>query len=389
MQRRDLLVGAAATGSLSALGFTSAPPGRAAEGGAPDPAAVAGPVHSGARRPAQGLLPKRIAFGSCVRQDKPQPIWDAVNALEPELFVFLGDNVYGDTRDMGVLRAKYAQLAAQPGFRRLCERTAVLATWDDHDYGEDDAGADYPLKRESQRIFCDFWGEPADSLRRSRDGIYDSVTLAAGDRRLQILLPDLRFNRTPIRRLDLGGRSYRDWSKALADAGREVPGPYERNPDAVATMLGADQWRWLEAELAKPADLRILASSLQVVADFPGWEAWINYADDHQRLIETIRRTRADGLICISGDTHYAELSRLDRNVPYTLWDLTSSGLTEVWPVTPPNSRRLGPVLRARNFGWIEIDWPPRTPQVTLQIRTETGEPWLTQRLDPATLRVS
>lgn len=389
MRRRELLLAAGAAGSLSALGLASARPGRAAEASGDDPPPIAGPVYSGARRPAPDRLPRRIAFGACAKQWKPQPIWDVINALEPDLFIFLGDNVYGDTRDMGVLRAKYAQLAAQPGFRRLCDRTPILATWDDHDYGEDDAGADYPLKRESQQIFCDFWGEPAGSPRRSRDGIYDSVTLSAGDRRLQILLPDLRFNRTPIRRLDLGGRAYRDWSRELADAGREVPGPYERNPDPSATMLGEAQWRWLETELAKPADLRILASSLQVVADFPGWEAWINYAEDHQRLIEAIRRTRANGLFCISGDTHYAELSRLDRNVPYPLWDLTSSGLTEVWPVTPPNSRRVGSVLRARNFGWIEIDWKPRVPDVVLQIRTESGEPWLTHRLDLATLRVS
>lgn len=67
-----------------------------------------------------------------------------------------------------------------------------------------------------------------------------------------------------------------------------------------------------------------------MLADFPGWEAWINYARDHQRLIDLIRRKQASGVIFISGDTHYAELTKLDVNVPYTLWDLTSSGLTEV-----------------------------------------------------------
>jgi alkaline phosphatase D len=387
MQRRELLGAAGVVGTLTALGLTT-PPVIAAEGGSAVPAPRAAPLRSGARRPRTDQLPTRIAFGACARQDKDQPVWDAVLAYQPDLFIFLGDNVYGDTRDMGVLRAKYAQLAVKPGFQALCERSAVLAIWDDHDYGEDDAGAEYPLKRESQQIFCDFWGEAADSPRRSRNGIYDAVLLEAHGRRLQVLLPDLRFNRTPIRKLDLGGKPYKQWADELGKAGQQVPGPYERNPDAAATMLGETQWRWLERELARPADLRILASSLQVVADFPGWEAWINYAEDHQRLIEAIRRTRANGLFCISGDTHYAELSRLDRNVPYPLWDLTSSGLTEVWPVTPPNSRRIGDVLRARNFGCIEIDWEPEAPLVTLQIRNEMGQPFLTQRLDAATLRV-
>ena len=59
----------------------------------------------------------RIAFGSCARQDKPQPIWDAVIATRPQLFAFLGDNIYADTEDMEVMRAKYALLGAQPGFQ--------------------------------------------------------------------------------------------------------------------------------------------------------------------------------------------------------------------------------------------------------------------------------
>jgi alkaline phosphatase D len=347
--------------------------------------AAAGPSP---RRPDPASLPSRIAFGSCAHEDKPQPVWDAVLASRPDLFIFLGDNVYGDTRDPDILRAKYARLAAQPGFRRLCAEVPILATWDDHDYGEDDAGADYPMKEASRRIFCDFWGEAADSPRRVRDGIYDAVVFSAGGRRLQILLPDLRFNRTPLRTLDLGGSSYRDWSGKLADEGREVPGPYARNPDAAATMLGSNQWRWLEAQLAQPADLRVLASSLQVVADFPGWEAWINYAEDHQRLLQAVRSARANGLICISGDTHYAEISRLDSNVPYPLWDITSSGLTEVWPVTPPNSRRLGEIFRDPNFGLLTIDWSRSAPEVLAQAIDVTGQPRLEQRISVASLRV-
>ena len=336
-----------------------------------------------------GRLPTRIAFGSCAHEDKPQPIWEAVLAAEPDVFIFLGDNIYGDTRDPAVLREKYARLGAKPGFRRLRERVRVLATWDDHDYGEDDAGAEYPMKRESQRIFCDFWGEPPDSLRRVRDGIYDAVEFGAGGRRLQVLLPDLRFNRTPIRRLDLGGKPYEQWSDENARAARDVPGPYERNPDAAATMLGDVQWRWLEAQLARPADLRILASSLQVVADFPGWEAWINYAEDHQRLLQAIRSARAHGLVCISGDTHYAEFSCLRTNAPYPLWDFTSSGLTETWPVLPPNARRSGPSYREPNFGLLQIDWnDPYAVRVTAQICDVDGKVRLEQLLDSRELRV-
>lgn len=313
----------------------------------------------------------RIAFGSCAKQDKEQPIWDAVLEAKPELFIFLGDNIYADTRDPAVMRAKYEMLAAKPGFRKLRETTPILAIWDDHDYGENDAGADYPMKEESRRQFCDFWGESAASPRRARDGIYEAYMFGPRGKRVQIILPDLRWNRTPIRPLDLAGADYDVWAKGIESKGAEVPGPYERNPVSEATMLGETQWRWLDEQFSTPADVRILASSLQVIADFPGWEAWINYANDHQRLFDAIRRRRANGLVCISGDTHYGEVSMLDVNTPYPIWDVTSSGLTEVWPVTPPNSRRIGNVYRDRNFGLIDIDWEKR--RIALSVHDEQG----------------
>jgi alkaline phosphatase D len=241
------------------------------------------------------------------------------------------------------------------------------------------------MKEESRRIFCDFWGEPAGSARRTRDGIYAGYLFGPAGQRLQVIVPDLRWNRTPLVKADLGGTPYVRWATGQAIKGKPVPGPYVRIPDSSATMIGAKQWEWLDTQLAAPADMRILASSLQVVADFPGWEAWVNFAEDHQRLLETIRKRRADGLICISGDTHYAEVSRLDRNAPYPLWDVTSSGLTEVWPVLPPNSRRMGEAYRDQNFGVLDIDWLAR--RVTAEIRDVKGAVRLRQAIDLSTLR--
>jgi alkaline phosphatase D len=171
-------------------------------------------------------------------------------------------------------------------------------------------------------------------------------------------------------------------------SGKETPGPYDRIPDLDATMIGEPQWAWLENQLAQPADLRIFGSSLQVLADFAGWESWVNYARDHQRLFAAIRRHKAERLICISGDTHYAEVSRQDLNVPYPIWDITSSGLTEVWPVIPPNALRVSEVLRERNFGLIEIDWSKTAPVVTVRVCDEKGTVKITQLIDAGTLKV-
>jgi alkaline phosphatase D len=323
----------------------------------------------------------RIGFGSCAEGGKEQPIWQAVLAAKPELFLFLGDNVYGDTRDLAVLRAKYAEFARQPGFAKLRDTTPLAATWDDHDFGEDDAGGDFPQKEASRQAFFDFWGEPVDSPRRARDGVYASYVFGPVGQRVQVILLDLRYNRTPLVRQEPGARNYRSWAWARHRKGLEVPGPYARNPDRGATMLGERQWQWLEQQLETPADVRLIGSSLQVLADFPGWEGWSLFAHDQQRLIDLIRRKSANGVVFLSGDMHYAELSQLDVNVPYTLWDLTSSGLTEVWPAATPNANRVSDVIREPNFGLIEIDWQGAQTTVTLSVMDQRGTRRIEKRL--------
>jgi alkaline phosphatase D len=315
----------------------------------------------------------RIAFGSCLHQDKDQRIWDAVLAAHPDLFLFLGDSIYGDTRDITYLRDQYRRLASNPRFQRLRESVPSMAIWDDHDFGENDAGIAYPIKQQSRQAFLEFWNEPQASQRWSHSGVYTSRSFGPPNRRVQVIMPDLRYNRTPLTLHDLGRTRYEEWEAAKRASGLSVPGPYARCADRGASMLGEEQWRWFERQLDVQARVRIIASSLQVLADFPGWEAWINYACDHQRLIDTIRRKDAAGVIFVSGDTHYAELSKLEINVPYPLWDLTCSGLTEVWDTDVPNANRIGAMMREENFGLIEIDWRSEDPIVSLQARDRFG----------------
>jgi alkaline phosphatase D len=336
--------------------------------------------------PALGRTLKRIAFGSCAEVSKPQPVWDPILARHNDLFIFLGDNIYADTRDMSALAATYAKFAAIPGVARLRATTPVVAVWDDHDFGENDAGGEYPLKEESRQIFLDFWNEPAGSPRRGRDGVYASYVFGPKGRRVQVILPDLRYNRTPLTPLDLGETDYDAWSDAKIAAGLPLPGPYTRNPDARATILGERQWQWLERQLEVPADLRLFGSSVQVLADFTGWESWANFAHDQQRLFDLIRRKKANGIVFLSGDIHYAELSKLDVNVPYTLWDLTSSGLTEEWRVSTPNANRASEVVADANFGFIDIDWQGPATMLTLSIIDATGKTRLSRDIALASL---
>ena len=317
-----------------------------------------------------------VAFGSCARQDLPQPVWGAIAAHEPDVFLFLGDNVYGDLarrrREItatDVARA-YVELAGVEPFARFRRSTPILATWDDHDYGLNDAGKELAFKSASQRLLLQFFREPEDSPRWDRPGVYGSWVLGPAGRRVQILLLDTRWFRDPLDR------------KAAGRTGGG--GPYVPTSDASRTLLGEAQWRWLEGELRRPAEVRLIGSSIQVVAREHGWETWGNLPHERKRLYDLIAATGAEGVIVLSGDRHLMEISRDDSGAaPYPLWDFTSSGLNEkARPVQEPNRFRVGPVHRRTNFGLVRIDWNADPVTVTLDGRGADDEV-LTRRVVP------
>ena len=235
-------------------------------------------------------------FGSCAHEDKPQPMLEVAAKWQPDVFVFLGDNIYGDTRDMSVLEAKYEKLAGKPGFQRLQEESVVYAVWDDHDYGENDAGRHYPMKRESRDIFMDFWNVPLDSERRKHPGIYGVEYFEKEGFRVQFILLDTRTFRDELRHRTESDTAYKNDYV-----------PYETSD---STFLGEAQWSWLESVLKEPADLRVVATSNQFSHTYNGWESWTNVPHERQRFIDLIRSTRAEHLVFISGDVHWGEISR-------------------------------------------------------------------------------
>ena len=311
--------------------------------------------------------PSKILFGSCGHQDKSIPIFDAINKEQSDLFIFLGDNIYGDTNNMSVLADKYQRLGAKPGFKTLKAQTPIIAMWDDHDYGQNDAGKEYPHKEESRQIMLDFWQEPANSPRRTRpDGIYTSYTYGEGEQTVQVIMPDLRWNRDALNAV----------SKLEYDTKRKLnnQGPYSPSHVKGASMLGEAQWQWLEQELKKPAAIKLIASSLQLLPDFTGWESWANFPDDRKRLFTLIKKHKVNGVVIISGDTHWGEISQYKHNLDYPLIEMTSSGLTEKWKNVSPNTHRIGDFTHLVNYGDLSIDWQQADPSISLQLKDIDGK---------------
>lgn len=301
-----------------------------------------------------------IAFGSCLKETRPQPIWEGVLRTKPDAFVLLGDNIYGDTRDMSVLQKKWSVFSDKPGFRKLRETCRILAIWDDHDYGENDAGIEYPKKVESQQIFLDFLNEPKNTSRRNSPGIYDAVTIGPKGRRVQFILLDTRYFRTALKRTPNRHKG---------------KGPYGPNESDKAEILGKAQWKWLEKTLREPAEVRVLASSIQVISTTHGWETWGNFPKERERLFGLLKKTKANGVIIISGDRHSAEISKLEGVLPYPLFDATASAMNQsMRPNNEENPNRIGDRYFKENFGLLKIDWSGPSPQVKIEIRDLVGE---------------
>lgn len=283
--------------------------------------------------------PTRIVFGSCNDLNKPQVLWEQIAQLAPTAFVWLGDIVYADTQDITLIRRDYDELKALPAYAALVRQTRVVGTWDDHDYGGNDAGKEYPKRAESQQALLDFLDEPADSPRRTQAGVYTSVDLGADPYRVRVILLDTRYH-------------------------RDKPGP-------AGDILGEEQWTWLRSQLeGSTAAVHVLGSSIQLIAEQHGFEKWSNFPSAKARLLQLLDETAPRNLMVISGDRHFAELSKLERAPGKPpLYDLTSSSLSKPWLKDPqePNRFRVGEVVWDVNFGVIDVDWA--APAIHLQVR--------------------
>ena len=332
----------------------------------PDSALPEAPA--GMSLPSDDAVLSRILIASCMNEEKDAPILSRMAGERADLMLMMGDNVYGDRDGPGYvsndvelneLREAFAELAAKPEFQALRAAHPMMVAWDDHDYGANDAGGEFPFKGLAERVHEVFWGLN-DKDVGAWPGTYYARSFGPEGQRVQVIMLDARFFRSALTPTD-------DFGKAGKE--RYLPAP----DGSMQDMLGAAQWTWLENQLQKPADLRFVVSSIQVMPTVHGWEAWSTMPAERQRLFDLIQRSEAKGVVFLSGDRHAAYIYEEAGKLPYQAHELTASSVNVSFAteLAELDARQIGAAYAPENYGAVEIDWTAQ--RISLQVKDRNG----------------
>ncbi|MBT8449802.1 MAG: alkaline phosphatase family protein [Gammaproteobacteria bacterium] len=289
----------------------------------------------------------RIAFGSCYDQRQPsEMIFHAIAKADPKFMIMTGDNLYIDSDNPEKFASDYALLGANKGYANLAAKDKIMAIWDDHDYGLNDGGKDFQAKQIAKQYFVDFFAYEELQNIPEEKGIEHVRRVQVGEKVIQIIMLDTRWYRD-----DLAFNS-------LSEEVREEfqLGAYRPHIDPTKTLLGETQWQWLESQLKKPADLNVIVSSIQLVAELTAWETWANFPHERNRILAMLEQYSPGKAVILSGDVHRSETSRLPMNDWY-LYEFTGSGLSATMYPAKPNIHRIGDVVTDNNFGLLDIEF--------------------------------
>ncbi|MCF2856426.1 alkaline phosphatase D family protein [Pseudoalteromonas sp. SMS1] len=304
----------------------------------------------------------RVALGSCFKTkgDMPQALAKLISH-QPDLFLWLGDNIYADTTNMGTMRQKYDDKKRNIDYQKfLAANIPVMATWDDHDYGANNDGKHYPQRVNSQKEYLRHFDVPADDPRlHGQAGIYEAKMLGPANERTHVITLDARYFRSPT--FD----------------------NYGTCEGSDTTILGTEQWQWLEKQLDTPSEIKLIASGIQVLpplyqgrsknkycaygdgkefeqaiadmaeSDMSGtsYESWAEVPLERAKLLRLVQKSINSGktkaVIFLSGDQHWGELLKkeIPTSVQYgkavTVYEVTASGFGQNWPYHIENPLRL------------------------------------------------
>lgn len=274
---------------------------------------------------------KTIGILACLRHYEPAPALDKYATLDADLMLWMGDNIYADTDSMLQLKQDYLQLAELEAFQAI-SHIPTMATWDDHDLGQDSAGAHYPKRDESKTIFMDFWGFPDAPQVRSQPGVYSAQIFGPVGKRVQVIMLDTRYANSDTRVLD------------------------------------EQQWLWLAQQLDKASEFRLIVSSQQILLPSgTRFEGWADVPTEQDRLFSLLRQKKTSGLIFISGDQHFAETSQRNDLLSYPVHEWTHAGINQDEDHLP-NLYRTQVAHAKHSYASITFQWS-EDPSATFTVR--------------------
>lgn len=300
--------------------------------------------------------PFSVAAGSCTyineepfdRPGKPYgsnyQIFNSIHQQKPDVMLWLGDNVYyrepdWNTRTGMVHRNTHAR--AIPEMQPLLASTAHYAIWDDHDFGPNDSDGTWVHKDMAWETFRDFWGNPTFGVNGQKGCTtkFDFIDM-------DFFLLDNRYFRTP------------NQCKTCPDR----------------TALGKEQLNWfLQALAASTAPFKMVAIGGQVVTTNDRHETYIHlFPAERDTILNFIERENIKGVVFLTGDRHFTELSALKNKAGNWVYDLTTSPLTSgVYADAgskESNSHRVeGTFVGQHNFSMLRFSGPRTSRQLEIK----------------------
>jgi len=314
----------------------------------------------------------KVALGSCAYINEPgmdRPgnpygggygIFDHIADLRPDLMLWLGDNVYLREPDWGSwtgILHRYTHTRSLPDMQRLLRSTHHVAIWDDHDFGPNDGDGSFVNAAYTRRAFELFWPNPTFGVPSA-----DGITTMFSWNDIDFFLMDDRTFRVP---------------------------PSMRT--ATGTILGKAQIDWLiQALKYSKAPFKLVAIGGQFLSDAAEFENYATCPTERTEIIERIHAEGITGVIFLTGDRHFTELTALPSEDGNTLYDLTVSPLTSAtYDPSGKNSLSVpGTVVAKRNFGVLEFSGPTGARAMRIAIFDTDGNlQWERTLTQPAPVR--
>ena len=299
-----------------------------------------------------------LGFGSCLHQDRSMAILKTIEKKELDLFMFIGDNVYGDQKDGELDKLIRTYKQQLDNLEDFLKNVSTEFIWDDHDFGLNDGGSNYRYKDRAKELFLETWQISSNDPRRLRDGLYFDKMIQKDGLKVHLLFLDNRFFKS-------------QW-KLTDEFNKEGKERYVEDFDPEKTLLGKKQWQWLKEKLNEDSDIKFILSSLQILSLGHGWESWDKFPLERERLFKLIDESDVSNLFILSGDRHRGGFYRFETDDNNIIYEFTSSSLNLPIPFNTEEKGplRIGSTYRKANFGIVRIF----KDEVVLELMSNKGK---------------